>query len=267
VSARLPRELREYAEAPDRFALLGPDAERVADERCCLLQGATFASVSDVRVAEEELPGLVDELRARVSGKPITWWLTPSTRPSDAADRLLALGLVRPADSAEHLCSLALAEPPPAVPGVEVRRVETAAEFAQARAVLWDAFGKSDELRERERPQLAGMFEAHRRSGALSHFVALVDGEPAATGSSVHSTRGSFLIGGCVLPAARGRGLYRALVRARWEEAASRGTPAVVTQAVVDTSFPILRRLGFQQVCRLRRLEDYASTGSTPPAR
>ncbi len=265
VSPELPRELREYAEAPDRFALLGPDVERIENERWCLLEGSTFASVSDVRVPAGDLPALVAELRARIAGKPITWWIGPGTRPVDAAERLLELGVVPPADSAEHLCSLALAEPPPAVSGVEVRRVETAADFVRARSVLWDAFEKGDEWRERERPLLAEMFEAHRRSGALSHFVALLDGRPAATGSSVHSTRGSFLIGGCVLPEARGRGLYRALVRARWDEAVQRGHPALVTQAVMDTSYPILLALGFREVCRLRRLEDYSSTGSTSP--
>ena len=75
---------------------------------------------------------------------------------------------------------------------------------------------------------------------------------------SVPSPRGVFLIGGCTAPWARGRGLYRALVRARWEDAVRRGTPALVTQAKPDTSLPILLRLGFVEVCRVRRLEDRA---------
>ena len=49
----------------------------------------------------------------------------------------------------------------------------------------------------------------------------------------------------------------RALVRTRWDEAVRRGTPALVVHAA-PTSEPILRRLGFEEVCRLRRLRDPA---------
>ena len=55
---------------------------------------------------------------------------------------------------------------------------------------------------------------------------------------------------------ARGRGAYRAIVRARWDAAVARGTPALVTHADPATSGPILRRCGFRFVCELRRLED-----------
>ena len=89
-------------------------------------------------------------------------------------------------------------------------------------------------------------------------FLATLDGKPAATGLAIPSDRGVFLIGGSTAAWARGRGLYRALVHARWEYAVARGTAALVTHAVPDTSYPILRRLGFQEVCTLRRLEDRA---------
>ena len=65
-----------------------------------------------------------------------------------------------------------------------------------------------------------------------------------------------FLIGGSTAEWARGRGVYRALVRARWNYAAARGTPALVTDADPATSYPILRSLGFEDVCTIRRLED-----------
>ena len=101
-------------------------------------------------------------------------------------------------------------------------------------------------------------FDASQAAGIPVTFLAEIDGRPAATAMSVPSPRGVFLIGGCTAPWARGRGLYRALVRARWEDAVRRGTPALVTQAKPDTSLPILLRLGFVEVCRIRRLEDRA---------
>jgi len=43
------------------------------------------------------------------------------------------------------------------------------------------------------------------------------------------------------------RGAYRALVRARWDDAVAAGTPVLVTQAS-GLSRPILERLGFRAV-------------------
>ncbi|HEY6054335.1 MAG TPA: hypothetical protein VIU86_10415, partial [Gaiellaceae bacterium] len=66
---------------------------------------------------------------------------------------------------------------------------------------------------------------------------------------------GASLIGGGVLPWARGRGAYRALVRARWEAASAQGTPALVVVAGA-MSRPILERLGFEPVSRIEILLD-----------
>ncbi len=63
------------------------------------------------------------------------------------------------------------------------------------------------------------------------------------------------LFGGSTLPEARGRGAYRALVAARWQDAVDRGTPVLVTQAS-PLSRPILARLGFRELCEIRILLD-----------
>ena len=94
-------------------------------------------------------------------------------------------------------------------------------------------------------------------------FLASFEGRPAASAMSIPSTRGVFLIAGATAPWARGHGLYRALVRARWDDAVARGTPALVTQANPDTSYPILKRLGFEDVCEIVRLEDALQSSST----
>jgi hypothetical protein len=54
---------------------------------------------------------------------------------------------------------------------------------------------------------------------------------------------------------ARGCGVYRALVRARWDEAVARGTPALVVQAG-QMSRPILERLGFETICEVHAFLD-----------
>jgi hypothetical protein len=54
---------------------------------------------------------------------------------------------------------------------------------------------------------------------------------------------------------ARGRGAYRGLLRARWDEAAARETPALMTEAGA-MSCPILERLGFEPVGHVHMLLD-----------
>jgi predicted acetyltransferase len=53
-------------------------------------------------------------------------------------------------------------------------------------------------------------------------------------------------MGGVTLPDARGRGAYRALLRARWDEAVRRATPALVLHAE-DASRRVLERIGFER--------------------
>lgn len=63
------------------------------------------------------------------------------------------------------------------------------------------------------------------------------------------------LSGAAVLPTARGRGVYRALIVHRWRDAVERGTPALTVQAGA-MSTPILEQLGFVTVARTVHLRD-----------
>ena len=254
----LTRELREFAQTPDRYTAISSDVERVADERLCVIQGRTWAGVSGVRVAPEAVEALVAEVRERVpSAKSLVWWLDPGTEPRDLHERLLALGLREPEDGGSLLHALAcVEEPPPGPDDVEVTRVGTLADHEAATEVMWEAFRTPMDRRERQRAHLRDEFEAARAAGVPVTFLARIDGRPAGVGRSVYSDRGVFLIAGSVATWARGRGVYRALVRARWDDAVARGTPALVTEALPDTSYPILKRVGFADVCTIRRLED-----------
>ena len=63
------------------------------------------------------------------------------------------------------------------------------------------------------------------------------------------------LVSGSVAKEARGRGAYRALVRARWDDAVALGTPALITQGG-SMSRPILERLHFERVGEVHMLMD-----------
>ncbi|MDX6513050.1 MAG: hypothetical protein QOE36_2554, partial [Gaiellaceae bacterium] len=93
-------------------------------------------------------------------------------------------------------------------------------------------------------------------------FVALLDGEVVAAATSSFTPWGVSLFGGATAPEARGRGAYRALVRARWDEAVRRGTPVLITQAG-SMSLPILQRVGFRQVAEIWiLLDEFGATES-----
>jgi hypothetical protein len=211
-----------------------------------------------VRVGGDEVGALVEQVRELVpAGKPCAWWFGPSSLPSDLGERLLAAGLAFPANGIGLVKTLVLTAAPPPIPAeIEVRRIETFEDFLAAREVQWDAFDTPAERRDLQRPHLEAEFAEVQDHGFPLDFLGLLEGRPAATGTAIPSGRGMFLVAGSTLPWARGRGLYRALVRRRWEVAVDRGTPALVTQSVPDTSYPILKRLGFEDVCDTHRLED-----------
>jgi hypothetical protein len=250
--------LREFVHSPDRYTQIPSDVHRFADERVCVLQGNTWAAISGVCVDAKDVTRLLAEVRERVAPeKSVTWWLDPDTRPGDLHEQLVGLGLTEPRDRGSVLHGLAcVTEPPPGPSEIDVRRVETFEDHLVGTEVAWEAFDTPTDRREAQRPHLESEFEAARAAEAPVTFVAFVDGQPAGVGRSVYSDRGVFIIAGGVREWARGRGVYKALVRARWDDAVARGTPALITEALPDTSYPILKRVGFVEVCTIRRLED-----------
>lgn len=87
----------------------------------------------------------------------------------------------------------------------------------------------------------------------LGALVEGLDGRPVAYGLADPTPAGLVLAGGPTLPAARG--CYRALVRARWEEAVRLGTAGLALQAQYGTAASILRRLRFVEVAQIHTLK------------
>ena len=165
-------------------------------------------------------------------------------RPAGLVDRLHGLGLVDDEPTSLAI-GMVLSEPPVAGPAdVEVRRVETDDEFYEAERIAAIAFGGKPPARRSYEPDPNNVI-----------YLAYAEGKPVARASAAFGERGATLFGGSTLPEARGRGAYRALIAARWQDAVARGTPVLVTQAG-PMSRPILGRLGFREVCEIRILVD-----------
>jgi hypothetical protein len=225
--------------ADPRFVLSADyDGPEAAIERVRLRDGDLADAVADVRA-------FLAETRTQVA----SWWLSERSTPENVEAQLLAAGAVR-ADADYLNEGLLATEPPPAgPPEIVARELASLDEYLEAQTVHDAAFGTAPAGR-RTRAQLEAAFRA--RTEAV--YAAWLDGRMIGTGRAVFTRVGAYLLGGSTLPDARGRGAYRALVRARWDDAAARGTPALAVGAGA-MSAPILRSLGFVQVCELRRLE------------
>ena len=225
------------------------------DERFALSGelGHTWAGVERIRLRENELPEAIAAVDAFLHDNGIeraSWWLTERSTPAEEA--FLAAGLNRVESDYLHAAMVLTTEPPP-VDVVETRQIETFAEYAESRRLALEAFSNPHQ-REPSDEDLAAEWE-HQ---ADPIFAAWLDGRMASVGRAIYTRAGAYLMGGSTAAWARRRGAYRAVVRARWDEAVRRGTPALAVGAG-PMSRPILERLGFEQVLQFRRLESVRS--------
>jgi GNAT superfamily N-acetyltransferase len=207
-----------------------------------------WAELCRTRFSPEESAAVLEEVRARAGSQTLTLQ-TPS---AEIAARCRALGFRDPDPPLEPTCTaLASEREPPEVDGIEVRRIETLEEFRQGLEIVLAASHHRDDDAARQRAEAEQRYAFRRLRGA--EWLAYVDGRPVAYAGAVAGDRGLYLSGGATLPEARGRGCYRALVRARWDFAVERGTPGLVVLAQ-ETSRAILERCGFERVCTIHEL-------------
>jgi GNAT superfamily N-acetyltransferase len=238
-----------------------PDAGTilVKTPRFVLIAGedGVWASVQAIRLQDGEAPAAVTEIReilAPTGGRVVGWWLTDRATPDDIEAQLMEAGLKIVADDYRLDGLLATQPPPPGPAEIEVLPATTAEEWAAFRELQDSVFDNPPERRA-TRAQLLAEFP--RTSSILCG--AFLDGELVGVGAASPSSQGMLLWGGSVRADARGRGCYRALVRARWDEAVRRGTPALTVSANARSG-PVLRGLGFERVLEFRRLEDVTSS-------
>lgn len=216
----------------------------------------TRAAVHRIRLGDVEAAVEWTRDEAFRRGIPaVEWWVGWRATPDDLEDRLFALGLVR--DETPVLTGMTSTVEPPTVDGVEVRRIATIDEQLAALEIDWAVWG----IPMAERAQRADTERTYfDPSGPLHHFAAYLNGRAVGFARGIDMDEGVALMGGVVLPEARRRGVYRALVRARWEHAVARGTPCLVVQAG-DMSAPVLAGLGFRSHGEVRLYSD----GQVPP--
>jgi GNAT superfamily N-acetyltransferase len=244
--------LREFAEAPDAYLAPAPGVRIVDGERfyATLSGDGRWISVCRLGFAPEAASSVLAEIRALRPGAQ-TSWQTPDAKLAGA---LRAAGCRAPDPPLQPLfTALATDREPPKAEEIEVRSIDTFDDHVIGLEIDLASSMFTEEGAARRRAE-AGKSYARRRARPGGQWLAYLDGRPVAWAGAVAGARGLYLSGGATLPEARGRGCYRALVRARWDHAVALGTPALAVGAQ-ETSRPILERCSFERVCTMYELE------------
>ena len=253
-------DLRYLAEDPGLYLAPPESGERIVDEQFCVTidSGRSWAGVCRLQLPDgaSAVADAVTEILDLLHGVPKTIWnVGSSAHPADLHERLVALGLSHPDPPLDPVCAaMILTSEPARVEGVDVRRIETLEDHLVGLEILLGGDTWPPDVEADKRAHAEESFDRHRRRGDLQ-WLATIDGVPLAWAKAERAAAGLFLGGGATLPAGRGRGCYRALVRARWDEAVRLGLPGLAVQAQYKSSVPILRRLGFAEVATIHTLQ------------
>jgi ribosomal protein S18 acetylase RimI-like enzyme len=213
-----------------------------------------FANVSAVRARDDTLDVLFNAAVnwfATQGRSDCTWFLGPSTTPSTALEWLLSRGSAR----SERATAMWLDAEPAPTSAVQVRAVDSPETLLVYREMTALASGAVELAHDAKAAMTASNPRAWAdliaMEGRRRNYLAVIDDQPVAAAGLLLTDRGvAVMAGGATLPEARGRGCYRALVRARWDDAVAAGSPNLVVQAS-DMSGPILAAMGFRGVAEL----------------
>lgn len=217
-----------------------PDAREVQTDLVHFHLLERRAKVLDVTPSELPTAELVASVRRTVAehGAQQLRWIALPNGPADLEPTLLALD----GDVTDRMdicaCDLGSGLPDIPVPDdVTVAPAETPADKRDAVLAGWLGWGNPEPTEQ----ELDRMVERPEDGD----FLARLDGRPAGRGGYSLVGEVARLWAGAVVPAYRGRGVYRALVDARIRHAAACGATLALVGARVSTSAPILHRLGF----------------------
>jgi ribosomal protein S18 acetylase RimI-like enzyme len=214
-----------------------------------------FNSVIGARFSDAGADERIDAILAwfRDRSMPVGWWLGPRDRPADLEARLLARGLrvddegvpamARRIDPGESL-------PDDRSDGVTVEPVRDLETFREQTEVIGAAFGAPPWLADQMLKFAALGFDP---ANPVQNYVARLDGRPV--GGSLGLVAGSVLgvYNVAVVPAARGRGIGRAVTLAALREGAARGCLLAVLEST-EMGYSLYVRLGFRTAATYRVL-------------
>ena len=177
--------------------------------------------------------------------RPFSWWVGPADRPNELGPVLEGIGLQRSESELGMAMPLeALAEAVPPVPGLEVRRVRTAAELDALAEILAANWLPPD-------PHVS-MFYRRTASVLLNpvspqwFYIGYLDGQPVATAEATVAAGTVGLYNISTRARVRGRGIGSVLTWQPLRDARAAGCDLAVLQAAPE-GIGLYQRVGFEE--------------------
>lgn len=254
--AAMPLTAESVAAASDAWVWVPDNATVVEDEQYRI---ARLPDYFEYRLTVLEfwpsgpLSPAVDAVleRARAFGLPKVRWEMRLGSPAGLPEELTARGATLEVVIDVLACDLRQDAPtlPPASADVKIRWATDFETSRDGSAVGVTGFGgmlPPDDRIEANAARDAATVPV----GEGGLLVAYVNGLPSGSGGVTVVDGVARLWGGAVVPSARGRGVYRAVLDARLSYAVTHGAKMALVKGNVATSGPILRRAGFDAYWR-----------------
>lgn len=191
----------------------------------------------------------IDYFRAR--NEPFEWKLFSYDRPQDLAERLTLHGLKEAEPESLMVASVENFNYESSLPSnVSLSKIDNEKELRSVLETVNENESNPEHLEALLQSLLTHLREARDTIGI---FGAYWDGKPASIGWAFCTPPSRFcgLFGGTTLSKYRGKGLYKALVQVRAEEARKKGFSYLFVDAG-PMSQPILEKLGFRELCKMQ---------------
>ncbi len=226
------------------------------DDRDCFwtisdLPFPLFNSVMRSRVEDDRADALIEArvTECRRRHVPMLWWTGPASRPSDLRSRLDRHGFLL--EPAFGMAADLRADAPVSRgddPASEVEPVDSISTMQQWSRVLCESFGAPQRFGHAF-TDLAAAIGLGARS-PFRHFLARVDGQPAATCSLFLGAGVAGIYDVATLPELRRRGVATVVTRAAMREAGAAGCRLAILHSSTS-AVGIYRSLGFREVCSI----------------
>ena len=153
----LSAELLEFARSPGAYLAPSPGADVVETDAffAAIVGRGTYINVCRLRFAPDDAAEVLAEVRA-LAPSAIGSWQTDSAALAEA---LIGAGARAPGPPLDaEFTALATATAPPAVPGVDVRRIESFEDYLVGLEIALSAEQYTDDVRDRRRREAKAMY-------------------------------------------------------------------------------------------------------------
>jgi len=188
--------------------------------------------------------------RSRAKNVPVLWWVSPKAQPTDLEERLRAHGFAGPSSTPGMVMDLTRLEDKLALPdGVTIEEVTT----LEGLDAFREAFAGGFELPQSVADAFNAVFRAIGigEDKSLRHFLARLNGKPAASSSVMFAGGVAGVYNVATLPSARGQGIGRAVTAYPLYIAREAGYRVSILKSS-QMGYSVYRKMGYEQVCEFK---------------